>query len=57
MKETVEVEDQAHLDQEEARNSSGDVENIKQGQTKKVNKERIERLKKAFRPRRLQDIR
>lgn len=49
--------DQIQLEQNETQDSSGSAEEIKrQEKVREVSKERIERLKKAFRPSWLQDI-
>ncbi len=57
LKETVEVKDQIQLDQVESKDSPGNINYIEGGEkSRKVNKGRIERLKKAFRPSWLHDI-
>ncbi len=57
LKEAVEVEDQVKLEREEAEGSPGNAENVEGGEkTRKISEERIERLKRAFRPNRLQDF-
>lgn len=51
LKEAVEVEDQARLEQEEGEDSSGNAEDVERGgKGRKVSQERIKRLKKTFRP-------
>ncbi len=57
LKEVIEVEDQVRLEREGAEDSPNKAKNVEgKGKTGKVTKERIERLKRAFRPGRLQDI-
>jgi hypothetical protein len=57
LKEAVEVEDHVKLEREGAQDSPGKAENVEgEENTGKVTKERIERLKRAFRPGRLRDI-
>lgn len=56
LKEAVEVEDQIRLEREKAERSPGNAENVEGGEkTGRASKERIERLKRAFRPSELQD--
>lgn len=57
LKEAVEVEDHVQADRKEDEDSSGSAEEVKrQDKTKMIKKERIERLKKTFRPNLLRDI-
>lgn len=57
LKKTAEVKDQTQLDQVESEDSPGNINYIEGGEkSQKVNKERIERLKKAFKPSRLHGI-
>ncbi len=57
MKEAVEVANQVQLEQKETEYSSGSAEDVEQQEkTREVSKERIERMKRAFRPSWLQDI-
>ncbi len=56
LKEAVEVEGQVQLEREKAEGSPGNAENVKGGEkTRKISEERIERLKRAFRPSQLRD--
>ena len=57
LKEAVEVADQVQLEHKETEDSSGSAEDVgRQEKTREVSKERIERMKKAFRPSWLHDI-
>lgn len=57
MKEAVEVANKVQLKQKKTEYSSGSAEDVEQQEkTREVSKERIERMKKAFRPSWLQDI-
>ena len=51
LKEAVEVEDHVQLDGKENEDSSGNAEDVaRTGKGRKVNQERIKRVKKTFRP-------